>query len=84
MLLTDPGTPALVPVVGRVGGRLSLKQLAGGAYLIGGGWPGEIPDESVSRGRVLDGSISGSLALARSIYTPLEHRTVAQSWVGKS
>jgi sarcosine oxidase subunit beta len=82
MLLTDPGPPALVPVVGRVGGQLSLKQLAGGAYLIGGGWPGEIPDESASRGRVLDESVSGSLALARSVYTPLERRTVAHSWVG--
>lgn len=82
MLLTDPGTPALVPVVGRVGGQLSLKQLVGGAYLIGGGWPGEIPDESASRGRVLDESASGSLALARSVYMPLERRRVTQSWVG--
>ncbi|MGH7393738.1 MAG: NAD(P)/FAD-dependent oxidoreductase, partial [Candidatus Rokuibacteriota bacterium] len=82
MLLTDPGPDALVPVVGRVAGQLSLKQLAGGAYLIGGGWPGEIPGDSASRGRVLDQSVSGSLALARSVYTPLERRTVAQSWVG--
>lgn len=82
MLLTDPGTPALAPVVSRAGGQLSLKQLAGGAYLIGGGWPGEIPDESASRGRVLDESVSESLALARSVYTPLERRTVAQSWIG--
>ena len=82
MLLTDPGTQALAPVVSRAGGQLSLKQLAGGPYLIGGGWPGEIPDESASRGRVLDESVSGSLALARSVYTPLERRTVAQRWVG--
>jgi sarcosine oxidase subunit beta len=82
MLLTDPSTAVLIPVVGRIGGQLSLKQLAGGAYLIGGGWPGEIPDESASRGRVLDESVSGSLALARSVYTPLERHTVAQSWVG--
>jgi sarcosine oxidase subunit beta len=82
MLLTDPGPPALVPVVSRVGGRLSLKQLTGGAYLIGGGWPGAIPGESASRGRVLDESARGSLALARSVYPPLEHHTVAQRWVG--
>lgn len=82
MLLTDPGSPALVPVLGRVGGQLSLKQLDGGAYLIGGGWPGEIPDESASRGRILDESVSGSFALARSVYTPLQRRTVAQRWVG--
>lgn len=82
MLLTDPGAAALVPVVGRVAGQLSLKQLAGGAYLIGGGWPGEIPDESAGRGRVLDESVRGSLALARSVYTPLERHAVVQSWVG--
>lgn len=82
MLLTDPGPPALVPVVGRIGGQLSLKQLAGGAYLIGGGWPGEIPDESASRGRVLDDSVTGSLAVARGVYAPLERRDVARSWVG--
>lgn len=82
MLLTDPGPPTLVPVVGRIGGQLSLKQLAGGAYLIGGGWPGEIPGESASRGRVLDDSVAGSLAVARGVYTPLARRVVAQSWVG--
>jgi sarcosine oxidase subunit beta len=82
MLLTDPGPPALDHVIGRVGGRLSLKQLQSGAYLIGGGWPGEVRDESAGRGRVLDESVSGSFALARSVYTPLEHHTVAQSWVG--
>jgi sarcosine oxidase subunit beta len=82
MLLTDPGPPALVPVIGRIAGQLSLKQLAGGGYLIGGGWPGEIPDGSASRGRVLDDSVAGSLAVARSVYTPLTRRAVAQSWVG--
>jgi len=82
MVLTDPGPPTPMPVVGRMGGQLSLKQLPGGAYLIGGGWPGAISDESVNRGRVLDESVKGSLALARSVYTPLEHRSVAQGWVG--
>jgi sarcosine oxidase subunit beta len=82
MLLTDPGPSALAPVVSRVGGQLSLKQLAGGAYLIGGGWAGEIPNDAASRGRVLDESVRGSLAVARSVYTPLERRTVAQGWVG--
>jgi sarcosine oxidase subunit beta len=82
MLLTDPDAPTLDPVVGRIAGQLSLKQLADGAYLIGGGWPGEIPDASASRGRVLDESVTGSFAVARGVYTPLERRTVARSWVG--
>jgi sarcosine oxidase, subunit beta len=82
MLLTDPGPSAPIPVLGRIGGQLSLKQLSGGAYLIGGGWPGVIPDESANRGRILDESVRGSFALARSVYTRLERHTVAQSWVG--
>jgi sarcosine oxidase subunit beta len=82
MLLTDPGPPALRPVLSRAGGQLSLKQLVGGAYLIGGGWPGEIPDASVARGCVRDESVAGSLALARSVYPPLARHTVAQRWVG--
>jgi sarcosine oxidase subunit beta len=82
MLLTDPGPPSLAAVVSRVGGQLSLKQLADGRYLIGGGWPGEIPGDSASRGRILGDSVSGSFTLARSVYTPLECRAVAQSWVG--
>ena len=82
MLLTDPGLSAPIPVLGRIGGQLSLKQLSGGAYLIGGGWPGVIPDESANRGRVLDESVHRSFAVARGVYAPLERRTVVQSWVG--
>jgi len=82
MLLTDPGPQSLMPVVSRVAGQLSLKQLADGAYLIGGGWPGDIPGDSASRGRVIDDSVSASFSLARSVYTPLQRRAVAQSWVG--
>jgi sarcosine oxidase subunit beta len=82
MLLTDPAPPALGPVLSRVGGQLSLKQLAGGAYLIGGGWPGAIPDAAAGRGRVLDESVRGSFDLARSVYPPLRARAVARSWVG--
>jgi sarcosine oxidase subunit beta len=82
MILTERAPAALEPVVSRMGGQLSLKQLADGAYLIGGGWPGEIPDESAGRGRVLDASVRGSLAVARSVYSPLADRAAAQSWVG--
>jgi glycine/D-amino acid oxidase-like deaminating enzyme len=82
MLLTDPGPPALTPVVGCFGRPLSLKQLADGAYLIGGGWPARVPDENVNRWEVLDESVRGSMEIARAVYTPLLKRTVAQSWAG--
>jgi sarcosine oxidase, subunit beta len=82
MLLTDPGPSALTPVVGCFGRPLSLKQLADGAYLIGGGWPARVPDENVNRWEVLDESVRGSLEVARAVYPPLVKRTVAQSWAG--
>jgi glycine/D-amino acid oxidase-like deaminating enzyme len=82
MLLTDPARPALTSVVGCFGRPLSLKQLVDGAYLIGGGWPARVPDESVNRWEVLDESVRGSMEIARAVYTPLLERIVARSWAG--
>jgi len=82
MLLTDAAPASLTPVVGCFGRLLSLKQLADGAYLIGGGWPARVPDEAVNHWEVLDDSVRGSLEVARAVYPPLAARTVAQSWAG--
>jgi sarcosine oxidase subunit beta len=82
MLLTDPAAPGLTPVIGCFGRPLSLKQLADGAYLIGGGWPARVPDEAVNRWHVLDESVRGSLEVARAVYSPLAARAVARSWAG--
>jgi sarcosine oxidase subunit beta len=83
MLLTDPAASvSLTPVVGCFGRPLSLKQLADGAYLIGGGWPARVPDDAVNRWEVLDESVRGSLEIARAVYPPLAPRTVARSWAG--
>jgi glycine/D-amino acid oxidase-like deaminating enzyme len=82
MLLTDPAPAALTPVVGCFGRPLSLKQLADGAYLIGGGWPARVPDAAMNRWQVLDDSVRGSLEIARAVYPPLAARTVARSWAG--
>ena len=82
MLLTDAAPASLTPVVGCFGRALSLKQLADGAYLIGGGWPARVPDESVNRWEVLDESVRGSLEVARAVYPPLATRRVARSWAG--
>jgi glycine/D-amino acid oxidase-like deaminating enzyme len=82
MLLTDPAPAALRPVVGGFGRALSLKQLANGAYLIGGGWPARIVDEATNRWEVLEESVRGSLAVARAVYPPLVERSLARSWAG--
>ena len=82
MLLTDAAPASLTPVVGCFGRPLSLKQLADGAYLIGGGWPARIPNEAVNRCEVLPESVSGSLEVARAVYPPLAARAVTRSWAG--
>ncbi len=82
MLLTDAAPASLTPVVGCFGRPLSLKQLADGAYLIGGGWPARVPDEAMNRWEVLDDSVRGSLEIARAVYLPLAARTVTRSWAG--
>ena len=82
MLLTEPAPGALAPVVSCFDRKLSLKQLDDGAYLIGGGWPARVPDESVNHWDVLDESVRGSLEVARAVYPPLAARRVARSWAG--
>ena len=87
MLLTEPppdasDAPSLGPVVGCVGQPLSLKQLADGAFLIGGGWPAEIVDEPANRWRLRAESVEGSLAVARMVYPPLHRLPLARGWAG--
>ena len=81
-LAPDAAPASLTPVVGCFGRPLSLKQLADGAYLIGGGWPARIPNEAVNRWEVLPESVSGSLEVARAVYPPLAARAVTRSWAG--
>jgi len=82
MLLTEPAPRALAPVVGAFDRKLSLKQLADGAYLIGGGWPGLVVDHEANRWKVLDDSVKGSLEVAGEVYPPVTGRTLARSWIG--
>jgi sarcosine oxidase subunit beta len=82
MLLTEPARPRLAPVLSAFGQNLSLKQLADGSYLIGGGWPAEILAEPANRWAVREASVQGSLAVARAAYPPLVQCAVSRSWAG--
>jgi sarcosine oxidase subunit beta len=82
MLLTEPAPKRLAPVIGRFDGGLSLKQLADGCYLIGGGWPARITDELGNRYEVLDESVRGSLGAASAVYPPVAEARLARSWAG--
>jgi sarcosine oxidase, subunit beta len=82
MLLTERAPRSLAPVVGAFDRKLSLKQLADGAYLIGGGWPGRVVDHEANRWEVLDDSVRGSLEVAGEVYPPLTGCRLARSWIG--
>ena len=82
MLLTEPAPGALAPVLSAFDRKLSFKQLAGGAYLIGGGWPAAIPDETDNRWEIIDASVQSSLAVAREVYPPVADAKLARGWAG--
>ena len=82
MLLTEPGAPALRPVLGAFDRRLSLKQLDDGAYLIGGGWPARVTDHAGNRYEMLEESVTASLETARAVFPPAGACALARSWAG--
>jgi sarcosine oxidase subunit beta len=82
MLLTEPAPPGLGPVVSAFDRKLSFKQLETGAYLIGGGWPARITDETGNRWELLDDSVQSSLRVAREVYPPVTGSALARGWAG--
>jgi sarcosine oxidase, subunit beta len=82
MLLTEPAAGALAPVISAFDRKLSLKQLADGAWLIGGGWLADIPDEAGNRWTLRDDSVKASLDVAREIYPSVGDVRLARSWAG--
>jgi sarcosine oxidase subunit beta len=81
MIVTEPMPPLLKPVLGAAGRRLSLKQLASGRYLIGGGWPSRI-DLDHARCPNLAGSLAGSARDATAIWPLLRGVPAVRAWAG--
>jgi sarcosine oxidase subunit beta len=82
MLLSDPEGEAMTlrPTITAERRRLSLKQVPGGAYLLGGSWPAKIGAGDRIR---LDGaSIAGSWAHAVGIWPAIARCRAAQAWAG--
>lgn len=82
MLLTEPAPGALAPVLGCFDRKISFKQLTDGAYLIGGGWPGQVVDHESNRAAVLEESVRASLEVAAEVYPPAARCPLARSWIG--
>jgi sarcosine oxidase subunit beta len=82
MLRSTPAPPGmLAPVVGALGQALSLKQLPDGAFLLGGGWPGDVASDR--RGYAMrEASVAGGWAAARAIVPAVGEQRLAASWCG--
>jgi len=82
MLLTKPAEKTLAPVLGCFDRKLSLKQLADGSFLIGGGWPALITDDAKNEWEILDASVRASRTIAATVYPATAAVALARSWAG--
>jgi sarcosine oxidase subunit beta len=83
MLRSNPAPPGrLQPVLGAVRRALSLKQLADGAFLIGGGWAADITDADNERAQLLSERISGNWADACGVLPEVAQYEIARTWFG--
>src|SRR5262249_55884414 len=81
-LLSTPAQPGLLqPVVGAVSRALSLKQLQDGAFLLGGGWLGDLTPDRRSY-TLRPGSRQGNWATACELFPPVSHQRLARAWGG--
>ncbi len=79
MIVTEPAAPLLTRLVARAGRHLTLKQAAGGALVIGGGWTAGL-DPVHFHPRPRRSSIEGNLWAARSVVPALGRLHVVRSW----
>jgi sarcosine oxidase subunit beta len=82
MILSTPAQSKLLqPVISAVGRTLSLKQVANGAFLLGGGWLGDpSPDR---RSYILRSkSVEGNWLTARELLPAVGDQHIARSWCG--
>lgn len=82
MILTTPGTPGtLKPVVSSRNRALSLKQLPGGEFFLGGGWPGDVHPDRLGY-TMRESSVEGSWAAATGLLPAVGETRIAQKWCG--
>jgi glycine/D-amino acid oxidase-like deaminating enzyme len=81
MVATEACEPFIEHLVYHAESRLTLKQVANGNVLIGGGWTAQL-DPVFGRPAVLSESLRGSLAVARTVVPRLAEVSVIRSWAG--
>ena len=82
MLRSTPARPAsLQPVLSALGRMLSLKQLGDGAFLLGGGWPGDLTADRRSY-TMRPESVQGNWATACELLPILGGQGIERAWCG--
>ena len=81
MVATEACEPFIEHLLYHAESRLTLKQVANGNVLIGGGWTAS-RDPVFGRPSVLYESLRGSLAVARTVVPRLAEASVIRSWAG--
>ena len=82
MILSTPSqTYQLKPVVSSVSRVLSLKQVANGGFLLGGGWLGDVSQDRRSYTMRSD-SIQGNWKTAVELLPLVGEQSIARSWCG--
>ncbi len=81
MVVTEPTAPTLSRLVAYAHRHLTLKQMASGAFMIGGGWTAELdPQNRLSR--ALRGSVEGNLWIASRAVPALASLHAIRIWAG--
>jgi sarcosine oxidase, subunit beta len=86
MNVTERCTPILHHLIQHVGRRLSVKQVAAGNVLIGGGWPAVLTSFALLGSdpevRLQESSLVGNVAIALEVVPALAQLHLIRSWTG--
>ena len=84
MIVTAPLPAFLAPVIGSEGRKLSLKQSAAGALVVGGGHEGRVVTggHGSARGEVVAARVAENLANAVALFPRLVRARVVRTWTG--
>lgn len=81
MTITEAAPPYISHLVQHAERSITLKQLATGQVVIGGGWPARL-DAGATQPVVEFGSLAGNLALAQALVPSLAPLQVIRTWAG--
>ncbi len=82
VLLSSPVTPGILqPVLTATGREVSLKQRADGAFVVGGGWRGDLAPDGRSY-TLREEHVERNWAIAHDLFTPFRAVHRASAWGG--